>query len=248
MPPTAVFHVLALAKLVPQPPSVLPVSLPATLPTQLELVCLRAEMDSLSEPRLAILAIVTHQGASTARSKPGTLALDNLQFARLPSPQPHSSHNSHSSHDSHNSYNSHSSHNSHNSRQGSVSVRYCERELQQRVHHADDKPNLHFLNPTDMQSFIKSDFPSGPKPTVYCSQRPNPNLNTFDCLLITLWSAQHPVRCQLQLQLPGQDRSHDSQRRPFRSQQQLSSNKKPKRELNGLILLHGFISPFTINP
>ena len=88
MPPTAVFHVLALAKLVPQPPSVLLVSLPVTLPTQLELACLRAEMDSLSEPRLAILAIVTHQGASTARSKPGTLALDNLQFARLPSPQP----------------------------------------------------------------------------------------------------------------------------------------------------------------
>jgi hypothetical protein len=45
-------------------------------------------------------------------------------------------------------------------------------------------PTFTFLNPTDMQSFIKSDFPSGPKPTVYCSQRPNPNLNTFDCLLI----------------------------------------------------------------
>jgi len=35
-----------------------------------------------------------------------------------------------------------------------------------------------------MQNFIKSDFPSGPKPTVYCSQRPSPNLDTFDCLLI----------------------------------------------------------------
>jgi len=35
-----------------------------------------------------------------------------------------------------------------------------------------------------MQSFIKADFPSGPKPTVYCSQRSSPNLDTFDCLLI----------------------------------------------------------------
>lgn len=45
-------------------------------------------------------------------------------------------------------------------------------------------PTFTFNNPTDMQNFIKSSFPSGPKPTVYCSQRPNPNLDTFDCLLI----------------------------------------------------------------
>lgn len=87
MPPTAALHALALAKLAPQPLSVLPVSLPVTLPTQLELVYLSAEMDSLLELKLAILAIVTQQAASTARSKPDTLALDNLQFARLPLPQ-----------------------------------------------------------------------------------------------------------------------------------------------------------------
>ena len=35
-----------------------------------------------------------------------------------------------------------------------------------------------------MQSFMKVEFPSGPKPTVYCSQKPSPDLNLFDCLLI----------------------------------------------------------------
>lgn len=35
-----------------------------------------------------------------------------------------------------------------------------------------------------MQSFLQASFPSGPKPTVYCSQRNSPNLNLFDCLLI----------------------------------------------------------------
>jgi hypothetical protein len=35
-----------------------------------------------------------------------------------------------------------------------------------------------------MQTFMKSSFASGPKPTVYCSQRNSPNLDTFDCLLI----------------------------------------------------------------
>lgn len=45
-------------------------------------------------------------------------------------------------------------------------------------------PTFTFANPTDMQNFIKTSFPSGPKPTVYCSQRPSPNLDTFDCLLI----------------------------------------------------------------
>jgi len=35
-----------------------------------------------------------------------------------------------------------------------------------------------------MQSFIKTEFASGQKPTVYCSQRQSPNLDTFDCLLI----------------------------------------------------------------
>ena len=35
-----------------------------------------------------------------------------------------------------------------------------------------------------MQGFIKAAFPSGPKPTVYCSQRNSPNLDIFDCLLI----------------------------------------------------------------
>jgi cysteine-rich repeat protein len=41
-----------------------------------------------------------------------------------------------------------------------------------------------FPNPTEMQAFIKSSFPSGTKPTVYCAQRNSPNLNIFDCLLI----------------------------------------------------------------
>jgi cysteine-rich repeat protein len=41
-----------------------------------------------------------------------------------------------------------------------------------------------FNNPTEMQSFLQATFPSGPKPTVYCSQRNSPNLNLFDCLLI----------------------------------------------------------------
>ena len=45
-------------------------------------------------------------------------------------------------------------------------------------------PTFTFPNPTEMQNFIKSSFPSGPKPTVYCSQRASPNLDTFDCLLI----------------------------------------------------------------
>ena len=45
-------------------------------------------------------------------------------------------------------------------------------------------PTFTFANPTDMQTFMKSSFPSGPKPTVYCSQRNSPNLNTFDCLMI----------------------------------------------------------------
>jgi hypothetical protein len=45
-------------------------------------------------------------------------------------------------------------------------------------------PTFTFANPTQMQSFIQSSFPSGPKPTVYCAQRNSPNLNIFDCLLI----------------------------------------------------------------
>jgi hypothetical protein len=45
-------------------------------------------------------------------------------------------------------------------------------------------PTFTFANPTDMQSFIQTSFPSGPKPTVYCAQRNSPNLNLFDCLLI----------------------------------------------------------------
>jgi hypothetical protein len=35
-----------------------------------------------------------------------------------------------------------------------------------------------------MQNFIQASFPTGPKPTVYCSQRNSPNLDMFDCLLI----------------------------------------------------------------
>jgi hypothetical protein len=35
-----------------------------------------------------------------------------------------------------------------------------------------------------MQSFIQASFPSGAKPTVYCSQKNSPNLDIFDCLLI----------------------------------------------------------------
>jgi hypothetical protein len=45
-------------------------------------------------------------------------------------------------------------------------------------------PTFTFTNPTEMQSFLKSDFPGGQKPTVYCSQRASPNLDTFDCLMI----------------------------------------------------------------
>ena len=45
-------------------------------------------------------------------------------------------------------------------------------------------PTFTFPTPTEMQSFIKADFASGQKPTVYCSQRASPNLDTFDCLLI----------------------------------------------------------------
>jgi hypothetical protein len=45
-------------------------------------------------------------------------------------------------------------------------------------------PTFTFDNPTEMQSFLKAEFPSGAKPTVYCSQRASPNLDTFDCLLI----------------------------------------------------------------
>ncbi len=45
-------------------------------------------------------------------------------------------------------------------------------------------PTFTFANPTEMQTFIKAEFANGPKPTVYCSQRQSPNLDTFDCLLI----------------------------------------------------------------
>jgi hypothetical protein len=45
-------------------------------------------------------------------------------------------------------------------------------------------PTFTFPNPTEMQSFLKATFPSGARPTVYCSQRASPNLDTFDCLLI----------------------------------------------------------------
>jgi hypothetical protein len=50
------------------------------------------------------------------------------------------------------------------------------------------KTRITFTFPNDDESskFIKSSFPgnSGPLPTVYCSQQGNPNLDTFDCLLI----------------------------------------------------------------
>lgn len=45
-------------------------------------------------------------------------------------------------------------------------------------------PTFTFANPTDMQNFITTNVVSGAKPTVYCSQRPNPNLDLFDCLMI----------------------------------------------------------------
>lgn len=45
-------------------------------------------------------------------------------------------------------------------------------------------PAFTFKDETERQNFIKSEFPNGPKPTVYCSQRESPNLATFDCLLI----------------------------------------------------------------
>jgi hypothetical protein len=45
-------------------------------------------------------------------------------------------------------------------------------------------PTFTFANPTEMQSFIQSNFSAGPKPTVYCAQRNSPALDTFDCLLI----------------------------------------------------------------
>ena len=41
-----------------------------------------------------------------------------------------------------------------------------------------------FANSQESQRFIKSAFKSGVTPSVYCSQRANPNLDTFDCLLI----------------------------------------------------------------
>ena len=41
-----------------------------------------------------------------------------------------------------------------------------------------------FKDSQESQKFIKTKFPSGPSPTVYCSQRTNPELNTFDCLMI----------------------------------------------------------------
>ena len=45
-------------------------------------------------------------------------------------------------------------------------------------------PTFTFKDENERQNFIKSSFPSGPKPTVYCSQRESPNLDTFECLLI----------------------------------------------------------------
>lgn len=45
-------------------------------------------------------------------------------------------------------------------------------------------PTFTFANPTDMQNFIQTVVNSAQKPTVYCSQRPSPNLDTFDCLMI----------------------------------------------------------------
>lgn len=41
-----------------------------------------------------------------------------------------------------------------------------------------------FDNTQESQNFINSRFPSGVTPTVYCSQRNSPELDTFDCLLI----------------------------------------------------------------
>jgi len=45
-------------------------------------------------------------------------------------------------------------------------------------------PTFTFDTPTEMQNFLKPSFPPGPKPTVYCSQRVSPNLDTFDCLML----------------------------------------------------------------
>lgn len=45
-------------------------------------------------------------------------------------------------------------------------------------------PTFTFKNENERQNFIKASFPSGPKPTVYCSQKESPNLDTFQCLLI----------------------------------------------------------------
>ena len=45
-------------------------------------------------------------------------------------------------------------------------------------------PTFTFADESERQNFIKTDFGSGRKPTVYCSQRRSPHLNLFDCLLI----------------------------------------------------------------
>ena len=45
-------------------------------------------------------------------------------------------------------------------------------------------PTFTFNDETERQNFLKTEFASGPKPTVYCSQRKSPALDTFDCLLI----------------------------------------------------------------
>jgi hypothetical protein len=42
-----------------------------------------------------------------------------------------------------------------------------------------------FANQNDMESFLKASFPdSSAVPSVYCSQRSAPQLQTFDCLAI----------------------------------------------------------------
>ena len=45
-------------------------------------------------------------------------------------------------------------------------------------------PTFTFSNENERQNFIKANFPSGPKPIVYCSQEESPNLDTFGCLMI----------------------------------------------------------------
>ena len=47
----------------------------------------------------------------------------------------------------------------------------------------ETNPTFTFSTPTEMQNFIRADFPSGPKPTVYCAQR-DTELEYFDCLMI----------------------------------------------------------------